>query len=96
MKQFNRSDYLATPTLVGVLGRSFPGQEAELLRRIWHIVVQHHRDRPQLDAKHYMGLAEENDGHVYTVAAAALLLDLLVMIIIGYIIFCRRKARTKT
>ncbi len=96
MVQFNTSNYLATPTLVGVLGANFPGQEAEVIRHLWHIIVQHHRDKPQVDAKRYMGLAEqENDGHVYTVAAAALLLDLGVMLIIGYVIFCRKRIRNK-
>ena len=92
---FNISDYLQTPTMVGITGRSFPHKEAEMIRKVWSLILSHHRDQPPLDVQRYMGqTTEDSDGHIYQVALAALLIDLGVMVIIGYIIFCRRRPKS--
>ena len=94
MHRFNSSDYLATPVMVGVVGHAFPRREADMLRKLWSLILANHRDKPPLDVKHYMGGGrEDSDSHIYQVALAALLIDLAVMAIIGYIIFCRKRPK---
>ena len=93
MLHFTGNKYLETPILVGVIGPSYPHKEAEKMRRVWGIILSQHRDKPPMDVHHYMGIKREKDNHIYTVAAAALLIDLFVISLIGYIIFCRKKLR---
>ena len=90
---FTGTNYLETPILVAVVGPSYPNKEAEKMRRIWGLILTHHRDKPPMDVHQYMGIKREKDNHIYTVAAAALLIDLVVISLIGYIIFCRKKLR---
>ena len=90
---FTGTNYLETPILVAVVGPSYPNKEAEKMRRIWGLILTHHRDKPSMDVHQYMGIKREKDNHIYTVAAAALLIDLFVISLIGYIIFCRKKLR---
>ena len=93
LRHFTGNKYLETSILVVVVGPSYPHKEVEKMRRIWGLILSEHRDKPSMDVHHYMGIKREKDNHIYTVAAAALLIDLVVISLIGYIIFCRKKLR---
>ena len=94
MNQFNDTGYLQLPTMVGVVAGNFPKREVEMIRYLWQHVMTHHKHRPTLDVQIFMGTKQtEGDSHVYRVAVAALILDLVVMLMIGYLIFCSRRGR---
>ncbi len=93
LHHFGDPGYLETPILTAVVGPSHPGKESETVRRIWGLIIAQHRDRPPMDVHQYMGMKRETDTHIYTVAAAAACIDLAVIALIGYIIFCRKKMR---
>ncbi len=90
---FAEAKYLETPILAAVVGQSYPGKEVEKMRRIWGLILTQHRDKPAMDVHYYMGMKREKDNHIYTVTAAALCIDIAVIALIGYIIFCRKKLR---
>lgn len=92
---FNSSSYLSTPVMIGIIGNMHRNKEAGMIRKLWSLILANHRDRPPLEVHKYMGQSKnDSDNHIYQVALAALLIDLVVMVIIGYIVFCRRRAKT--
>ena len=95
MQNFNRTDYLSTQVMFGVTAGKFPGREAEMLRHLWSLILAHHRDKPKANANRHLSGQKQNGGdtHIYQVALAALLIDMAVMAIIGYIIFCRKRPK---
>lgn len=94
---FNSSSYTSSPIMTGILNREFPGKESIAMLTIWNAILLHHQSSSELpNPVRFMSLPmSENDQHVYSIAAVALLIDLFVMCIIGYVIFRNRKRISK-
>ncbi len=96
---FNHSQYLSSPVMVGVLNGTRPqGTLSANMHRLWGTIQRQHRMQPKLNVAVYMQIQNadfHSDTHIYRIAVAALVFDLAVMLIIGYLIFCRKKQRCK-
>ena len=95
LKQFNHSTYLQSSVMIGVAdsNRNVAGSQ---VRTLWHAIVYQHQDQSRFGLLEDSGVgwtddAGRDNNHIYSIAGAALLLDIVVIFVIAYVIICRKR-----
>ena len=87
--------------IVGVISNDLNRGDniALYMRTIWKAIVYQHREKPLSDSynrhRGILGFVQDDgsseSSHIYSIAGAALLLDIVVIFVIAYIIIFRRR-----
>jgi hypothetical protein len=102
MKHFIADDYFESEVMIGVLDYDFPGQEAVTMKRMWQLILKHHKGKKvtesfwrEKDRRKYPPEPSDGQNDMHFVVGFGLLLDVAILFLLIVICYWLKKKKLK-